>query len=237
MVVQFVYVFLFSLSPIFLCHKTIRTKVIFHPFYFLLFLYFIFSFKCELNREWNGSGTVSLEWKFKKHIKHIYIYCCQQANELLLKCSTGTSSFHNNGMEGEVISWRPTGCMCNLPIKKNVVNKTNGWQFSKYLDLYGLKKKWGLSLFSNRILSLALSYFFLLYGVFMLLTMHYNFKFSFLSFCISIWFYPRVISIYQICSYLTECYWIKWQRKWERIFFLILILNLQTSLWFKITSS
>ena len=29
--------------------------------------------------------------------------------------------------------------------------------------------------------------------------------------------YPRVISIYQICSYLTERYWIKWQRHcWEK---------------------
>ena len=29
--------------------------------------------------------------------------------------------------------------------------------------------------------------------------------------------YPRVISIYQICSYLTEGYWIKWQRHcWEK---------------------
>ena len=29
--------------------------------------------------------------------------------------------------------------------------------------------------------------------------------------------HPRVISIYQICSYLTERYWIKWQRHcWEK---------------------
>ena len=32
--------------------------------------------------------------------------------------SSGTSSFHNYGIEGEVIGSRTTGCMCNLTIKK-----------------------------------------------------------------------------------------------------------------------
>jgi hypothetical protein len=32
--------------------------------------------------------------------------------------STGTSSSHNNGMEGEVLGSRLVGCVCNLPIKK-----------------------------------------------------------------------------------------------------------------------
>lgn len=30
--------------------------------------------------------------------------------------STGTSSSHDNGMEGEVVSSSPAGCVCNLPI-------------------------------------------------------------------------------------------------------------------------
>ena len=36
----------------------------------------------------------------------------------LIYISPGTSFFHNNGMEGEVMGLRPTGCACNLPIKK-----------------------------------------------------------------------------------------------------------------------
>ena len=32
--------------------------------------------------------------------------------------SNDTSSFHNNGMKGEVVGSRPTRCMCNLSIKR-----------------------------------------------------------------------------------------------------------------------
>ena len=32
--------------------------------------------------------------------------------------SSGTSSFHNYGIEDEVVGSRTTGCMCNLTIKK-----------------------------------------------------------------------------------------------------------------------
>ena len=40
---------------------------------------------------------------------------------------------------------------------------------------------------------------------------HYLMDFSVLE------LHSRVISIYQICSYLTECYWIKWQRHyWKK---------------------
>ena len=33
-------------------------------------------------------------------------------------CSNGASSFHNNGMEGEVVGSKPFGCVLKLPIKK-----------------------------------------------------------------------------------------------------------------------
>ena len=33
-------------------------------------------------------------------------------------CSNGASSFHNNGMEGEVVGTKPSGCVRKLPIKK-----------------------------------------------------------------------------------------------------------------------
>nr|AAO74115.1 ORF53i [Pinus koraiensis] len=40
--------------------------------------------------------------------------------------------------------------------------------------------------------------------------------------------YSRVINIYQICSYLTECYWIKLQRHcWRRNVFFRMKLNTQ----------
>jgi hypothetical protein len=32
--------------------------------------------------------------------------------------SNGASSFHNNGMQSEVVVSKPTKCMCKLPIKK-----------------------------------------------------------------------------------------------------------------------
>ena len=34
--------------------------------------------------------------------------------------STGTSFFHNNWLEGEVVGSKPITCMCNLPIKKEI---------------------------------------------------------------------------------------------------------------------
>lgn len=39
-------------------------------------------------------------------------------------CSTGTSSSHNNGMEGEVLGSRPIGCVCNLKKKVFILPKT-----------------------------------------------------------------------------------------------------------------
>ena len=36
-------------------------------------------------------------------------------------CSTGTSSSHNNRMEGEVLGSRPIGCVCNLKKKKKSI--------------------------------------------------------------------------------------------------------------------
>ncbi len=43
--------------------------------------------------------------------------------------STGTSFSHNNGIEGEVMDSRPTGCVCNLPIKKNLYFQCNLFGF------------------------------------------------------------------------------------------------------------
>lgn len=37
----------------------------------------------------------------------------------IVNSSIGSSSSHNNSMEGEVVGSRPTGCVYNLPIKKN----------------------------------------------------------------------------------------------------------------------
>ena len=37
-------------------------------------------------------------------------------------CSNGASSFHNNGMEGEVVGTKFSGCVRRLPIKKKKKN-------------------------------------------------------------------------------------------------------------------
>ena len=37
---------------------------------------------------------------------------------LMSSCSNGASSFHNNGMDGEVVGSKPSGCVRKLPIKK-----------------------------------------------------------------------------------------------------------------------
>ena len=37
-------------------------------------------------------------------------------------CSNGASSFHNNGMEGEVVGTKFSGCVRKLPIKKKKKN-------------------------------------------------------------------------------------------------------------------
>ena len=36
-------------------------------------------------------------------------------------CSNGASSFHNNGMDGEVVGSKPSGCVRKLPIKKKKI--------------------------------------------------------------------------------------------------------------------
>jgi hypothetical protein len=41
--------------------------------------------------------------------------------EAMSYSSTGTTFSHNNGVEGEVVGSRSTGCMCNLPIKKSTL--------------------------------------------------------------------------------------------------------------------
>jgi hypothetical protein len=55
-------------------------------------------------------------------LQHPFII--EEENVPMSSSSNGTSSSHNNGMEGEVMGSNPIGCMSTLPIKKEYLQRS-----------------------------------------------------------------------------------------------------------------
>ena len=60
--------------------------------------------------------------------------------------SHGSSSFHNNGMEGKVVGSKPTNRVCNLPIQlKNNKKITEAILKLKEHQTYKLQSQWRIA--------------------------------------------------------------------------------------------